>query len=600
MERPPALRHAGAEPLENIEIAQVLTEVADLLEIEGANPFRVRAYRNVVRTVEGLTRPLARMVEAGEDLTELPGIGSEMAHHITELVTTGRLGLLEEIYSRVPPTLAELTKLDGLGPKRTRKLWEQLGVTTVDELEAALDAGRVETLEGFGQKTAERIRQSIADYRKHVGRFRLADADQFVRPLLEYMRGAPGIEEMEVAGSYRRRRETVGDIDLLVVCEDPLPVMRHFTSYPRVARVDRSGETRGTVILQSGLQVDLRILPRRSYGAALHYFTGSKEHNIAVRKLGVQRGLRISEYGVFRVPPDAREEDLGPEEGERVGGEREEDVFRAVGMAWVPPELRENRGEVEAALAARLPKLVTLRDIRGDLQMHSTWSDGKNTIEEMARACFEMGYEYMALTDHSRAVTVAGGLGPEDLEAQWEEIEAVRERVPGIAIFKSMEVDIRKDGSLDLPDRYLERLDLVLVSVHSYMDLDKAAMTERIIRAIAHPEVDILAHPTGRLINRREPYEVDMEAVLQAAAEHDVAVELNANPERLDLNDVHVFRARELGVKIAISTDAHSVDNLRFMAYGVDQARRGWLEKGDVLNALSLAQFRRWLARKGK
>lgn len=589
---------ARGRGVENIEIAQVLSEVADLLEIQGANPFRVRAYRNVVRTIEGLTRPLAKMVEAAEDLEELPGIGGEMAHHISELVTTGRLGVLDKIHEKVPASLAELTKLDGLGPKRTKKLWEELGVTSVDELEAILDSGRMEELEGFGQKTVARIRQSIADYRKHVGRFRLVDADQFVRPLLEYMGEVKGIEEMEVAGSYRRRRETVGDIDLLVVCEDPEPVMRHFTSYPRVARVDRAGDTRGTVILQSGLQVDLRILPRRSYGAALHYFTGSKEHNIAVRKLGVQKRLRISEYGVFRVPEGVSEEELGPEDGERAGGEREEDVFRAVGMPWVPPELRENRGEVEVALEGRLPRLITRKDMRGDLQMHSTWSDGKNTIEEMARAAAELGYEYIAITDHSPAVTVAGGLGPAELEAQWEEIEAVRERVPDIALFRSMEVDIRKDGALDLPDEYLERLDLVLVSVHSYMELDKTAMTDRIVRAISHPEVDILAHPTGRILNRREPYEVDMEAVLQAAAELDVAVELNANPERLDLSDIHVFRARELGVKLSVATDAHSVENLRYMAYGVDQARRGWLARGDVVNTLPLTRFRRWLARR--
>ncbi|MBI4521274.1 MAG: DNA polymerase/3'-5' exonuclease PolX [Gemmatimonadetes bacterium] len=586
--------------LENFEIARLLTELADLLEIQGANPFRVRAYRNAVLTIAGLTRSLADMVAQGEDLTELAGFGSEMARHVTEMVQTGRLQMLDEVHKEVPAGLAELTRLDGLGPKRTKKLWETLGVKTIADLERTLETGRILEVEGFGEKSVERLRRSIADQRKHVGRFRLVDADQLVRPLVDYMRGAEGIEKLEVAGSYRRRRDTIGDIDLLAVCDDAGPVMRHFTAYPGVARVQGSGGTRGTVILKSGLQVDLRIVPRRAYGAALHYFTGSKEHNIAVRTLGVQRGLRISEYGVFRVPKGAKEEDLGPESGERIGGAREEDVFRAVGLKWIPPELRENRGEIEAAQNDRLPDLITLEDIRGDLQMHSTWSDGKNTIEEMARAAAALGYEYIAITDHTPAVGVAGGLKPGDIEEQWEEIGRAQQVVPGITIFRSMEVDILRDGSLDLADEYLERLDLVVVSIHSHMHLGKREMTERILKAVRHPQVDILSHPTGRRINEREPFEMDMEVVLAAAHEQGVAVELNAHPERLDLSDVHVFRARELGLKIAIDTDAHSVDNLRNMSYGIDQARRGWLEAGHVINTLPLQRFRKWLTRRRK
>ncbi len=590
-------------PLENVEIAQALREVADLLEIQGANPFRVRAYRNGARTVDNLTRSLAEMVAEGADLTELPAIGADLSGYIEELVKTGRLGVLANARKEVPSTVVELMRLTGVGPKRATRLYRELGVESVADLEAALDRGEVQRMSGFGERSAERLRQAIVDYKKHTARFKLSEADQLVRPLLEYMRRAPGIEEVEVAGSYRRRVETIGDIDLLAVGEAAEPIMEHFTAYPTTARIDVSGPTRGTIILRSGLHVDLRILPRRSYGAALHYFTGSKAHNIAVRKLGIERGLRISEYGVFRVGRGKGQGGGGsPRRGRgaerRIGGAHEEEIFDAVGMEWVPPELREDRGEVEAALRGKVPHLVALDDIRGDLQMHTDWSDGKNTIEEMARGCLELGYEYLAITDHSRAVRVARGLEPKGLEEQWRELERVRERVGGIRILRGMEVDILHDGSLDLPDEYLERLDLVLVAVHTRMGLEKTKMTDRIIKGIAHPAVHILAHPTGRIINSREPYQIDLEEVLTAAAEFGVAVELNAQPDRLDLNDVQVRRARELGIEIAIDTDAHSVHTLGFMRYGIDQARRGWLEKGDVLNCMPWAELERWLGRR--
>jgi len=350
-------------------------------------------------------------------------------------------------------------------------------------------------------------------------------------------------------------------------------------------------------VLPSGLSIDLRVIPRRSFGAALQYFSGSKEHNVAMRSRAVRRGLRVNEWGVFRVPEGVDPESLGKEDGERIAGQTEEGVYEALGMAWMPAELRENRGEVEASLEGALPDLVTLGDIRGDFQMHSTWSDGKASLEEMARACAERGYAYFAITDHSQAMAMVGGLTPERARAQWEEIGEVQARVPGIRILRSAEVDILKDGSLDLPDEILAELDVVVVSVHSFMDLDKDTMTERVLRAVRHPEVDILAHPTGRILNRREPFEMDLEAVLAACAELDVAVELNANPNRLDLSDVHVRRAKELGVKVVISTDAHAPRALDHMRFGVDQARRGWLEAGDVLNAMPLEELERWLRR---
>ncbi len=586
--------------MENLDVARVLGEAADLLEIRGTNPFRVRAYRNAARTVRSLTRPVREMVEAGEDLTELPGIGREMAAHIRELVETGRLSVLDEVAREVPATLVDLVRLDGVGPKRARKLWEALGVTSVDALREALEAGRVEALEGFGKRSAAKIARAIEDFRSRQGRFLLSDADALVAPLVAHLREAPGVEAVEVAGSYRRRRETVGDLDVLVLCEgDRTSVMERFTGYPGAERVEAAGETRGRIVLHSGLPVDVRIVSRGSYGAALHYFSGSKEHNVALRTLGVRQGLRINEYGVFRIPPGLDPEKASPEELVRVGGETEEEVFGAVGLPWIPPVLREGRGEIEAAREGRLPELVGLEEIRGDLQMHSTWSDGKASIREMAEACRVRGYEYMALTDHSRAMTVAGGLGPEEVEAQWEEIERVRREVPGIEILRSLEVDILKDGSLDMPGEILRELDLVVVSVHTHMTMERSEMTRRIVRAISHPEVDVLAHPTGRLLTRRSPYEVDLEEVLRAAAEMDVAVELNANPQRLDLPDVHLRRAKELGVKVVISTDAHSVADLEYMRYGVEQAGRGWLEPHDVLNTRSLGELRAWLGRRG-
>jgi DNA polymerase (family X) len=583
--------------MENVEIAAILDEVADLLEIQEANPFRIRAYRNAVRTIEGLGRPLAEMVAGEEDLTELSGIGKDIAGYIEELVTTGELALLKEISRASPETLAELLRLEGVGPKRARILWEELGVESVEDLQAAIEKGRAAKVKGFGTKTVDKIRRSIADFQAHIGRIPISEADQLVRPLLAHMADAPGIEKLEVAGSYRRRRETVGDIDLLAVCEESGPVMDHFTRYDGARRVESAGETRGTIVLRGGLHVDLRIVPRDSYGAALHYFTGSKEHNIAVRRRGVERGLKINEYGVFEVPKGKSTGKGAPDEGRKVGGNEEEDVFSAVGLDWMPPELRENRGEIEAAEEGVLPELIELDDIRGDLQMHSTWSDGKASIRTMAEACRDLGYAYMAITDHSKRVTVAAGMDEKKAERQWKEIEEARAEVHGIHIFRSMEVDILKDGSLDLDDEHLEQLDIVLVSVHSFMDLTKKQQTDRILKAIRHPHVDILAHPTGRLINVREPYDLDVEEVLYAAKEHRVAVELNAHPERLDLSDIHVHRARELGVPVVINTDAHSPDGLHFMRYGIDQARRGWLETKDVLNTRTLRQLRKWLER---
>jgi len=585
--------------VENLDVARLLREMADLLEIQGANPFRIRAYRNAVATVQAQSRPLKSMVAEGEDLTALPGIGKNVAAHVVELFETGRITRLEELAEEFPRTLVELMRLDGVGPKKARKLFDELDVRTVDDLAAALTSGRVETLDGFGKKSAEKIVRAIEDHRKHVGRFRIHEAEELIAGVLAHMEGAPGVDRLEIAGSLRRRRDTIGDIDILAQCDgDGAAVIRHFAEYPGAARVGVVGESKGDIVLHSGLAVDLRVIPARSFGAALQYFSGSKEHTVAVRTRAVRQGLRMNEWGVFRPPEGVDADSVGKDDGERLAGDTEEGVYEALGLQWMAPALRENRGEVEAAADGELPTLVSLSDIKGDLQMHSTWSDGRASVEEMARACLALGYEYFALTDHSQAMAMVQGLTPERARQQWVEIDEVRERVPEILILKSAEVDILKDGSLDLPDEILEQLDVVVVSVHSFMDLDKKAMTDRVLKAMLHPSVDILAHPTGRLINKREPFELDVEAVLEAAAELDVAVELNANPNRLDLNDVHVHRAKELGVKVVISTDAHSPAGLSNMRFGVDQARRGWLEPSDVLNAASPTELSVWLGRR--
>ena len=583
--------------MENVEIAHLLSKYAELLEIQGTDRFRIQAYRNAARTIESLSRPVAQLLEEGKDLKKLklPGIGKSMAEHIEEIVKTGTLHALKELRKTLPASLDELLEIEGLGPKRTKQLYEQLAISSIKKLEQAIDSGKVGSLAGFGKKSVEKIRQAIRDLGKRAKRFKLLDADQLVRPLIEYLRKGGNIEQLEVAGSYRRRMETVGDIDILAASDNPKTVMQRFQTYPEVERVMAAGTTRGTVILRSGLQVDLRILPRRSYGAALHYFTGSKAHNIAVRTLGVERGLRISEYGIFRAPKGKKAKEAGVEEGERLGGVNEEDVFQAVDMDWVPPELRENRGEIQAAQKHKLPDLIVANDIRGELHMHSKWTDGNSAVMEMVRACKERGFQYCAITDHSKAVRIAGGLSAEDFKRQRAEIDEVRRKVRGITIFTGCEVDILPDGSLDLPDDLLEQLDVVVAAVHFKMDMNQSEMTKRVLKALANPAVKILAHPTGRLINQREPFAIDLEQIFHAAKEHDVAVELNAQPDRLDLNDLHVFRAREIGVKIAINTDAHSTEQLHFIRYGIDQARRGWLEKRHVLNAMARPQLETWL-----
>ncbi len=621
--------------MENLEIARRLGQVADLLQIQGANPFRVRAYRNAARTVNAHAVPMRKLLAEGADLTELPGIGKEMAGHIRELAEEGGLSVLDELSAEVPVTLVEVMQLPGVGPKKAARLWRELGVETVEDLGKAAAAGRVAALEGFGERSQEKLLAAVRRHAEREERTRLGDADRLIEPLLEVLRRAPGLERLTVAGSLRRRLETVGDVDLLAIAAEPEAVMAAFTGYEGAARVEMAGPTRARIALGSGLEVDLRVLPERSYGAAMVYFTGSKEHNIKLRQRALAAGHRLSEYGLFReegVEPEEGEgagkrsgraqgpplrravegkrrvaksekeaapagEEHDPWAGELIAGRDEEEVYAALGLPWIPPELREDRGEIEAAARGELPELLELGHLRGDLQMHSDWSDGKNTIEEMVEGCLERGYEYLALTDHSPSLAMTGGLDARRLRLQWKQIESIQERFPEIRILRSQEVDILADGSLDQDDEVLEELDLVLVAIHSHLQLSTAVQTRRVLRALAHPAVDILGHPTARLIGRRPPIRIDIDEVLHCARENGVAVELNANPARLDLKDTHLMRARELGVPVVISTDAHRVEDLDLMRYGVEQARRAWLGPADVLNTLPvdelLARLRR-------
>jgi len=564
--------------VENIDYARVFAEIADLLEIQGANPFRIRAYRNAARTLETLSQPLDSLLE-GEDarLHDLPGIGKDLAAKILELHETGELVFLHELRAEVPASLIQVMNIPGLGPKRARQLWDELEITTLESLEEAARAGDLLSLSGFGEKLQARVLKGIEELKARAGRFKLSEADIYVQPLLDHLRQSEGVVDLQVAGSYRRRRETVGDIDILATTEGDSSIMADFAAYTEAQEALAGGPTKSSIRLKVGLQVDLRLVPRESYGAALTYFTGSKAHNIVIRGIGRERGLKINEYGVFRGD-------------ELVCGATEEEVYESVDLPWIPPELREDRGEIQAARDGRLPQLVRRQDIRGDLQMHSTYSDGKNTLSEMIEACEQRGYDYMAITDHSPSLYMTG-VKPADFRKQYREIDRLQEKHDGIRILKSAEVDILADGALDLDDDLLEEMDIVVISVHSRFNLSRKEMTERITSAMRHPRVNILAHPTGRLINKREPYPLDIESVMEIACEHGVMLELNAQPDRLDLRDFHLQMAREAGVKIVISTDAHRVAELDYMSYGVDQARRGWLEKADVANTLARDEF---------
>jgi DNA polymerase (family 10) len=571
-------------PVHNAEIATAFDHLADLLEIEGANPFRVRAYRRAARTIEDLPRSAAEMLEAGEDLTELPGIGADLAGKIAEFVNTHRLAVLDEAKAELPAGLVEITGVPGIGPKRARLLYDKLRIRSLADLRKAAEAGKLAGLAGFGAKSEAKLRAELKKKREAAHRFRLDTAEDFAGPLLEHLKRSKGVLQATAAGSYRRRRETVGDLDIIVAARGGTDVMDRLVAYDEVDEVAAKGETRATVVLRSGLQVDVRVVPEESYGAALHYFTGSKAHNIAIRKMGLERGLKINEYGVFRGQ-------------RRIAGESEESVYAQVKLPYIEPELREDRGEIAAAARGKLPKLIERTDIRGDLHVHTTESDGKNTLAEMAQAAQALGYQYLAITEHSQHATVARGLDARRLARQIKAIDRLNGKLKGLRVLKSCEVDILADGTLDLDDAILAELDLTVCAIHYKFDLTEAQQTGRVLRAMDNRHFNILAHPTGRLLEERAPYPIDMEKILRAARERGCFVELNAHPTRLDIDD-HVCRlAKDLGLKVSLGTDAHSVDGLRAMRFGIGQARRGWLEAGDVLNTRPLHELEKLFAR---
>ena len=571
-------------PVRNAEVAEIFDRMAVLLAIQGANPFRVRAYQNAARTLRGLPRSVVDMLAEEEDLSKLSGVGKDLAAKIAEIADTGRLTILEDLEREIPPGLVDITALPGLGPKRVRALYDELGVRDLADLQRAATKQRIRELSGFGVKTEQRILEAL---RRHAGlerRHKLSDVEDIADSYVAHLKAIPGVKEVIVAGSYRRRKETVGDLDILVACKKGSPVMTRFVEYDEVRDVISQGTTRSTVLLRSGLQVDLRVVAQVSYGAALYYFTGSKAHNIVVRTIAVKKKLKINEYGVFKGK-------------RRVAGRTENEVFKAVGLRYIEPELRENRGEIEAAKKNRLPRLVSMSDLRGDLHAHTNATDGHHSLREMAEAAKRLGYAYLAITDHSKRVAIVHGMDEKRLRRQLDAIDRLNARLDGIRVLKGVEVDILEDGTLDMNDSVLKQLDLTVCAVHSGFRLSRDKQTERVIRAMDNPYFNILAHPTGRLINQRAAYEIDMERVMEAALERGCYLELNAQPERLDLNDVHCRMAKDLGLKLAISTDAHTSGNLEHMRFGVDQGRRGWLEPENVLNTRPWRELERLLAR---
>jgi DNA polymerase (family 10) len=566
--------------MENPEVASVFEEVADLLDIQGANPFRVRAYRAAARTIRDLSKPLAQMdVDA---MCELDSVGKDLAGKIRSILDTGDLPLRQELRQAMPAGLRDLITIPGLGPKRAHTLHEKLKIGSLDDLRQAAQKHRIRKLTGFGEKTEEAILRALEGRETTGKRVQLCEAKIYAEAVVRHLKQSPSITQVEVAGSYRRRKETVGDLDVLVSCKKSAAAMDCLGQYEAVGEVLARGSTKMTVRLRNGLQLDLRVVAEESFGAALQYFTGSKDHSIVVRRIAQERGLKMNEYGVFRGT-------------RRIAGRTEQEVYKAVGLPWIPPELREARGEVEKAREGRLPTLVELGDIQGDLHMHTTATDGRASIEQMINAAKTTGYRYMAITDHSKRVTMARGLDARRLRQHWREIDRAAEAVKGITVLKGIELDILEDGSLDLPDDVLAEADWVVASIHYGQNQPQERITERLLGAIRHRHIHAIGHPTGRLIGKRGGQAIDMETVMRAAADHGCFLEVNAQPDRLDLNDVAVMAAKERGVRFVIDTDAHSVEELGFMEFGVYQARRGGLEASDVVNTRSLAQLRKMI-----
>ena len=569
--------------IHNADVAVIFNEIADLLELEGDNPFRIRAYRNAARTLNAWPVSVQTMVEEKRDLKKIPGIGTDLAARINEIVTTGTCALHEQLRQTMPSAIIELFKIPGLGPKRIQTLYQQLAITSLEQLYAAARDGQIRSVPGFGERVEQRILEAVRSQLSKTARVSIAVAAQVLEPLIRYLKAIKEARKVEVAGSFRRMQETVGDLDILVSSPRPDHVAQQFVQYDGVDQVLAHGDTRASVVLRQGLQIDLRVVAEKSFGAALYYFTGSKAHNIAVRKLAQERNWKMNEYGIFS-------------DGKRIAGDTEASVFDALGLAYIEPELRENRGEIEAAQQGRLPALVTLSDLQGDLHAHTTATDGRNSLRDMALEAQRRGWHYLGITEHSQRLTVAHGLNAARLSQQIDEIDRLNAELDDITLLKGIEADIHEDGRLDLPDSILQRLDYVIGAVHSKFELGREKQTERILRAMDHRYFTLLAHPTGRLIGEREPYDIDVPRIIRYARQRGCFLELNAQPSRLDLTDVYCRMAKEEGVLISVDSDAHSVFDFNNLRFGIGQARRGWLEKDDVLNTRSLGQLKRLLA----
>lgn len=568
----------------NADIAAVFEEVAELLEWQQANAFRVRAYRNAARTIASWPEAMADLIARDGRLDELPTIGRDLAGKIGEIVRRGSCDLLDRLRSSSPPGITDLLHISGLGPRRVHALYHELGIHTPTQLLDAAREARIRSLPGFGPRIEQRLAEAAAGYLERSRRWPLARVAPIVDALQTWLRTAPGVARVVMAGSFRRRRETVGDLDILIAAQPGPALTRYLTGFEQVDSILSRGPSRTSVVLHGGLQVDFRVVAATEFGAALVYFTGSRAHTIALRRIARSRKLKINEYGVYRGR-------------KRIAGDTEASVYASIGLPWIPPELRENRGEIEAARDGTLPKLVQRRDLRGDLHAHTQASDGRESLEQMAQAAKAAGLKYLAITDHSRRLAIANGLDPGRLAAQIDAIDQLNEKLSGIVLLKGIEVDILPDGRLDLPDALLARLDLVVGAVHSDLELSRARQTTRILRAMDRPNFSILAHPNGRLFGSRGPCQLDMDLIIDHARERGCFLELDSQPDRLDMFDTQCRRAREAGVMVAISSDAHHGSDLRWLELGVDQARRGWLQAGDVLNALPLGQLRRMLAR---
>jgi DNA polymerase (family 10) len=564
--------------MKNQEIARIFNDIADILEIKGENPFRIRAYRRAAMNIESLTKDVAETTK--DELMKIPGIGQDLAGKIEEFVRTGKMKAYEDLKKEVPEGLSMLLSVPGLGPKTAKLLYEKMKIKNLEDLERVAREHKLSGLPGIKEKTEENILKGIEMLKRGMERQPLGKVLPVANDIAEQLRKKAPVDKISIAGSIRRWKDTIKDIDILATSRDPKAVMNAFVHLPHVKDVLMHGPTKSSIIIHEGLQVDLRVVEEDSFGAALAYFTGSKAHNIRLREMAVKAGLKINEYGIFRESND-----------KKLGGKEEADIYRILGLPYIPPEMREDSGEIEAAIAGKLPNLVSLDDIKGDLHVHTKRSDGSHDFDELIEAARKRGYEYIAITDHSKGLGIARGLSEERLMEEKKEIEAINKKLKGFRLLAGVEVDIRSDGRMDFPDEILKQMDIVVASIHSGFKQSRDQITKRMVSAINNPYISIIAHPTGRLIGERDPYDVDMDEVLRVAEKTRTAIEINAYPLRLDLNDIYAKKAKEMGVPIVISTDTHITNQFDYMSYGVSIARRGWLEKKDVLNTLSYSSL---------